>query len=332
MNGADTRVGILIVSHGSPREETNRGFEGMVARVASRLGEAMVLPAFFSIARPNIADQVTLLAGQGVRRIVLMPYFLYSGQHITVDFPAILDDCRRQFPEVALELLPTLENDPSLEDVVVERLTPHAAAGALPNQGAAIEARSFAIIDRQLGDWAITEPGVKAILRRVIHSTADISFARSMRLHSQAVEQGLAALRSGAPVFCDVKMLVAGLTKVRGEVVCLIDRDEVVEKAKAEGCTRAAAEMELMAPRMEGGIVAVGNAPTALWRLLELVRSGSPRPALVVGLPVGFVGAREAKQALLESDLCYITNIGPRGGSPMAAAVVNALAVLAEEE
>jgi precorrin-8X/cobalt-precorrin-8 methylmutase len=89
--------------------------------------------------------------------------------------------------------------------------------------------------------------------------------------------------------------------------------------------------MEFLEPHLEGAIVAIGNAPTALVKLLEIVRRGGPKPALVVGLPVGFVGARESKQALLESDLCYITNVGPRGGSPVAAAALNALAALGKE-
>ncbi len=377
MSDANSPIGILIISHGSPRAEANQGFVGMVGRVASRLGASHigdcglgigdgglggirhppsairhplhVLPAFFSIARPDIPDQVAVLTSQGVRRIVLLPYFLYSGQHVTVDIPAVLAQCRQQFPQTELQLLPTLENDPSLEDVVVERLTTwvigkdeggrmkeesksvHPSSFILhpfPTDGAAIEERSFQIIDQQLADWVSSDPGVRAIVRRVIHTTADISFARTLRIHPQAIERGLAALAGGKPIFCDVKMLQAGMTRAPGEVICLMDRAEVAARARAEGCTRAAAAMDILAPRLEGAIVAIGNAPTALTKLLELTRQGAPRPALVVGLPVGFVGAREAKQELLESDLCYITNVGPRGGSPVAAAVLNALAIL----
>ena len=333
MSDATSATGILIISHGSPRAEANQGFETMVARVASRLPRAEVLPAFFSIVRPDIRDQVLALASRGVRRILLVPYFLYSGQHVTVDIPAILDECRRQCPEVALELLPTLENDPSLEDLLVERLTPAAESSEhLPATGAEIERLSYEIIDRQLGDWGPADAAARRIIRRVVHATADISFARTMRIHPRAVERGLAALAAGKPVLCDVKMLQAGMTKVRGEVLCGLDQPEADALARNRGCTRAAAAMELLAPRMEGAIVAMGNAPTALWKIMELVRGGGPRPALVVGLPVGFVGARESKLALWESDLCSITNTSPRGGSPVAAAAVNALAALSEEE
>jgi precorrin-8X/cobalt-precorrin-8 methylmutase len=333
MTAASQPIGIIVISHGSPRAEANQGFTALVERLAARLEGAQVLPAFFSIARPDIADQVAVLAGRGLSRLLLLPYFLFSGQHVTVDIPVILEDCRRRFPQVALELLPTLENDPALEDVLVERLTPLLGTGqVLPRDGAAIERRSYAMIDRQLGESGPADPGARNILRRVVHATADISFVRTLRIHPQAVPCGQKALAEGKPILCDVHMLQAGVTRVRNEVLCAIDREEVLELARTQGCTRAAAAMQFLAPRLEGAIVAIGNAPTALWKILELARSGGPRPALVVGLPVGFVGARESKLALLESDLCWITNTSPRGGSPVAAAAVNALATMAEEE
>ncbi|MGD0900505.1 MAG: precorrin-8X methylmutase [Thermoguttaceae bacterium] len=324
---------ILIVSHGSPREEANRGFIEMVCRIARRLGQADVLPAFFSIVGPSIEDRVAELSACGVRRIVLMPYFLYAGQHTSHDIPAQLAECRRRFPDVALELLPTLENDPALEDVVAERLLPLVASETpLPDDGEAIQRRSFEIIDRGLAAYGAPDPAVRSILRRIIHATADFSFARSLRVHPAAVRRGREALAAAVAVVCDVTMVRSGLTKAPGEVLCGIDRDEVAAMARARGCTRAAAAMEFFGPRLEGAIVVVGNAPTALWKVLAMAQSGAARPALVIGLPVGFVGARESKAALLESDLVYITNVGPRGGSPVAAAALNALASLPEEE
>ena len=122
-------------------------------------------------------------------------------------------------------------------------------------------------------------------------------------------------------------MLKAGLTHAPVPVICALEEAHACP-AGPQGGTRAAAAMERMADRWEGAIVAVGNAPTALWKVLEIAARGGPRPALVVGLPVGFVGARESKLALLRSDLCHIGNIGVRGGSPAAAAAVNALADL----
>ena len=215
----------------------------------------------------------------------------------------------------------------------MERLTPCIDSSLhLPSDGAAIERRSYEIIDRQLGDWGSADAGARRIVRRVVHATADISFARTLRIHPQAIQRGREALAAGKPILCDVKMLQAGMTKFRGEILCAVDRPEVAALARANGCTRSAAAMELLAPHIAGAIVAIGNAPTALWKIMELARNGGPRPALVVGLPVGFVGAREAKLALWESGLCSITNTNSRGGSSVAAAAVNALATLGEEE
>ncbi len=332
MNVARNTPGVLIISHGSPRAEANEGFTALVARVAARLGLRDCLPAFFSIAKPDIPDQVGALAARGFRRIVLMPYFLYTGQHVTKDIPVVLAECRRRFPEVTLEFLATLENDPCLEDVVVDRLAPLVnPQPELPSDGKAIERRSYEIIEGQLAGLDGISPAAGKILRRIIHATADVSFARSMRLHPGAVDRGRRALAEGKPILCDVRMLQAGITKVAGPTLCGIDHDDVIAAAREKGCTRAAVAMEKFASQMDGAIVAIGNAPTALWKVMEIARGG-PQPALVVGLPVGFVGAREAKLALIESGLCYISNTSPRGGSPVAAAAVNALAMLDEEE
>lgn len=331
MDSANPTVGILIVSHGSQREEANRGFEAMVARVASRLEGAMLLPAFFSLARPAIPEQIGRLAALGARRVLLMPYFLYTGQHVLVDIPAVMDQCRSRFPSLTIELLATLENDPALEDLLVERLLPFTETEPWAQRDAAdIEQQSYRIIQRQLADWKSQDRGADWIVRRVVHATADTSFARTMRIHPEATARGCAALADGKPVVCDVRMLQAGITKVRGEILCAIDRPEVAALAAARGCTRSAAAMEHLASRLEGAIVAVGNAPTALWKVLDMAARGGPRPAVVVGLPIGFVGARQSKLALLESGLCYITNTSVRGGSPAAAAVVNVLALMAE--
>lgn len=325
-------IGVLMVGHGSPRAEANRGFVEVVARVAARLGRE-VLPTFFSLAKPDIEDQVALLAARGVRRIVLMPYFLYTGQHVSKDIPGLLARCRERFPAVQIDVLATLEAEPALVEVVVERLLPYADSRPLPTQGAAIERLSHEIIERQLGpDAGGADPAARAIIRRVIHATADFSFGRSMRIHPRAVAAGRKALGEGKPIVCDVQMLRAGITRAAAEVLCAIGEPRTAELARRQGCTRAAAAMEVLRDRLDGAIVAIGNAPTALWKVMEIAAAGGPRPALVVGLPVGFVGARESKAALIESGLCYIANTSPRGGSAVAAAAVNALALSAKEK
>jgi sirohydrochlorin cobaltochelatase len=122
---SDPSIGILVISHGSPRAEANQGFVDLVGRIAARLKMENVLPAFFSLLRPDIPDQVGELLSRGVRRVLLMPYFLYSGKHITVDIPAIIAQCREKYPQLTIEMLPTLENDPAMENLVVQRLAPY---------------------------------------------------------------------------------------------------------------------------------------------------------------------------------------------------------------
>jgi precorrin-8X/cobalt-precorrin-8 methylmutase len=192
-----------------------------------------------------------------------------------------------------------------------------------------IEKRSFDIIDEKLLQKGYAH-GEYLIVRRIVHATADFEFADLMRLHPDAVEKGVAAIRAGKPVICDARMLQAGLTRLAGRVLCAIDDDDVRQTAKSTGMTRAATAMEKLSPHFDGAIIGIGNAPTALFKVMELIKTQGVKPALIVGIPVGFVGAAESKEALLESGLCYITNVGPRGGSPIVASAVNALTLLAE--
>ena len=208
--------------------------------------------------------------------------------------------------------------------------TIHPLAVGLPTDGREIERRSHQIIDERLAAMDLDQT-VQSIARRVIHATADFSFGESLRVHPLAIQRAVDAIAAHRPIVCDVRMVQAGITKTGCEILCAISDPEVVRRAKAQGCTRSAAAMEFLAEQIDGAIVAVGNAPTALWKILELSAKGVARPAVVVGLPVGFVGAAESKQALTESDLCYVSNVGPRGGSPVAAAAVNALAMAARE-
>ena len=124
MASPSATTGLLIVCHGSPLPVANECFLAMVERIAARLGSGNVLPAFYTLLRPNIQDQVAEFASRSVDRVVVMPYFLFHGQHVGVDIPNVLDQCHEWFPDVVLELMPTLENDPALETLVVERLMP----------------------------------------------------------------------------------------------------------------------------------------------------------------------------------------------------------------
>lgn len=196
-----------------------------------------------------------------------------------------------------------------------------------------IETRSFAIIDAEAGPRGFA-PDAWSVVRRMIHTTADFEYLETVRLHPAAIESGLAALRSGRPIFTDTEMVRAGIRKADAarmgvSVSCRITDATVGRLAQSEGITRSQAAVDAVLPQLNGAIYAVGNAPTALLRLNELIRRGTATPALVIGLPVGFVNAAESKAELLELPVPHITNVGRKGGSNVAASVVNALLILA---
>jgi precorrin-8X/cobalt-precorrin-8 methylmutase len=187
----------------------------------------------------------------------------------------------------------------------------------------AIEAESFRIL-RTLIDTSTLPPLTRSVTERIVHATADPAYASDLVCDEQALAAGCAALAAGAPVVVDVRMVAAGIHRpaLPGPVICLLDDPRTAPAAARDGITRAAAAFRLAAGNVGPGAVwAVGNAPTALFELLRL----DVRPALVIGLPVGFVGAAEAKQALRDSGLPALTNHSPKGGSTLAVAAVNAL-------
>lgn len=192
-----------------------------------------------------------------------------------------------------------------------------------------IEKRSFAIITEELGGRTFPE-GVAEVVKRVIHTSADFDYADNLCFSPDAVEQAKAALEAGATIVTDTNMALAGISKgtlaqLGGRAVCLMADEDVAREAKARGVTRATVSME-HAAKLDGPLIfAIGNAPTALIRLHELIGEGAVSPALVIGVPVGFVNVVESKELFLGGDTPYIIARGRKGGSNVAAAIVNAL-------
>lgn len=199
--------------------------------------------------------------------------------------------------------------------------------------GKKIEKTSHDLIDTYLDKMGsrFSDSGIRTIVRRVIHSTADFSFADNLFISSGAIECGISALQANAQIISDVKMTAAGCTHGKKAIICEISNPEVLKLAERLNITRAAASIVHLGSKLNGSIVVVGNAPTALWKIMELWNSEDGfRPALIIGLPVGFVGAYESKQQLSISGIPCITNLSPRGGSPVAAAAFNALVELSK--
>jgi len=200
---------------------------------------------------------------------------------------------------------------------------------AYEKDAAAIYRRSFAVI-RGEADLARFSPIEERVAVRVIHACGMVEAAADLVFSAGAVESARDALRAGAPIFCDARMVAEGVTRSRlaknNDVICTLSDPSTPELAAKFGTTRTAAAIELWLPRLDGSVVAIGNAPTALFRLLEAISGGAPRPAAIIGMPVGFIGAAESKEALIDSGLPAIVMRGRKGGSAMAAAAVNALA------
>jgi precorrin-8X/cobalt-precorrin-8 methylmutase len=203
------------------------------------------------------------------------------------------------------------------------------------DRGPAIYRDSFATIRRE-ADLSGVPASAERLAVRMIHGSGQVDLAEDLVVDPRLVPAARAALEAGAPMLCDATMVVRGVTRSRlpadNDVVCLLEDPRVPGLAEEWGTTRTAAAVSLWEPRLEGAVVAIGNAPTALFHLLEMLVDGAPRPAAIVGCPVGFIGAAESKQALADLardhgiDIPFVTVRGRRGGSAMTSSALNAIA------
>lgn len=208
----------------------------------------------------------------------------------------------------------------------------------ITDKGQSIEDKSMEIIENEVGhhSYSLYE---WPIVRRVIHATADFDFARTNKIvfHKDAIQNGISALKNGCNIIVDVNGVIGGFNKDNlkqygNKTICNISDPNIVSEAKKLNKTRAQTSMRMASSQMDGGVVVIGNAPTALVEVIQMIREGVTRPALVVGIPVGFVCAVESKEELQRLDTPYITNIGRKGGSPCASAIVNALFKILKEK
>ena len=204
-------------------------------------------------------------------------------------------------------------------------------------KGQSIENESMEIIDREVGSHPYSDMEWP-IVRRIIHATADFDFAGKNKIvfHKDAIKSGTSALKNGCNIITDVNGVIGGLNKQNpkdfgNDIICNISDPGLAERAKQENKTRAQMSMRVAASEMNGGIVAIGNAPTALLEVIKMIREGVTKPALVIGIPVGFVSAAESKEELQTINVPFITNTGRKGGSSCAASIVNALFKLLRE-
>jgi precorrin-8X/cobalt-precorrin-8 methylmutase len=269
-----------------------------------------------------------------------MPFFLFGGKHSAEDIPRFIDSIRAEFPLTDFTITSALGGDRLLAELTVKRIREALPdeflsdqAVPLPAAPSEIEARSMMIIDQPAPAAAMFLQRNLPI-KRVVHAAGDVNIADLIRFRENAIPASISAIQRGRPIMTDVKMAAAGINRKKApgfgcKIQCAIEEPGAASLAEKEKITLAAASFRLLQEQLNDSIVVIGNAPTALFALLEAVDSGSTRPAVIIGMPVGFVGAGESKAELLKRDIPSITLIGNRGGSGLAAAAANALLNLA---
>jgi len=380
---------IILIGHGSPKKDANN--VEIVGRLLHQVihpncSKGCVKAAYLQFAEPEIADTIKKCVEEGAKKIIIHPYFLSSGMHVTKDIPEIIKEAERQYPDREFIYTEPLGIHEKLVQVVVERI--HAANGGdcprftdgakrsrrigtvpvcrrrhlLPDE---IEKKSFEIIAEET-DLSGFPPEQVPIIKRVIHATADFEFKNTLMFHPDAIAAGINAIKSGKDILTDVEMVKAGINKKLlkkwgGEVICRIqdagcmtqEKEGTVPNLRTQqsgvvelGLSPATkAEMGIESALKENnniGIIAIGNAPTALLKVIEIFTPPTPplnkgglggwvphSPILVIGVPVGFVKAFESKALLSAQKFPFITNLSRKGGSPVAAAIVNALLKMA---
>ncbi len=327
---------ILLLGHGSPKKDANK-LDHMAVMLHTMLHagctEDCVKVAYLQFAEPGIMDTIRDSVSRGAKKIVLHPFFLSAGLHVTKDIPEMIEEARGLYPEVTFIYTEPLGIHEKLAHIVMERIS--AAEQLAP---ADIEKRSFAILSAE-ADLSGIPADRLPIVQRVIHATADFDFKDTLMFHPDAVAAGLAAIKAGKDILTDVEMVRTGINKKLlsewgGKVVCELQESGV--RSQESGVkTRAEKGIEKALQENNNiGIIAIGNAPTALLKVIELFSSpafASRQLPLVVGVPVGFVKAVESKALLASQQFPFITAAGRKGGTPVAVAIVNALLKMAVE-
>lgn len=323
------KKGFLIVAHGSRKGDANQQVTELVNGLSDYYQSNMFETAFMELASPSLEDGIKALMNKKMDQLIAYPFFLFKGMHFTKDIPDIIQNILNKYsPKMTFKMLDPIGLHPKIFDLVQEELYDEVTdqfevKKVAPSK---IEEKSMELIEKNLNVHKIS-PEEKPIIKRVIHTTGDFDFLTNMIFKNGAVAAGLKAVREKKIIYTDVTMVMAGINKKLGhEVKCILNEPDVIKLAKNEGITRAAAGLKSLSQKLDGNIVVIGNAPTALIALTNMVKEKKIKPALIVGIPVGFVNAKESKSYLsILKDIPLITNRGQKGGSTVAVAIVNAL-------
>lgn len=331
---------IVMIGHGSPRQTANR-LDSMAAILHARLHpgcrDDCVRTAYLQFGAPGIDKAIDDCVSQGAKKVILHPFFLSEGQHVTKDIPDMIQDARLRHPSVKFVYTEPLGIHEKLAQIAIERIMD--AESLSPDD---IERRSFEILSSETDLSGVPKEHLP-IVQRVIHATADFEFKNTLIFHRDAVSVGLSAIKAGMDILTDVEMVRAGINKNLlaqwgGRVVCEIGERTGVNSQATGGQAKTRAEQGIEKALLENnniGIIAIGNAPTALLKTIDLLNNSDFRTRsselLVIGVPVGFVKAVESKALLSAQGFPFITALGRKGGSPVAVAIVNALLKMAKD-
>lgn len=335
--------GVIILAHGSRGELGAQAVIDALERIASGLklllsADVEIVGGAMQFNHPDLEEAAELLITKGVKKIVVAPYFLFPGRHVMEDIPELIERLSAAHPGVKFFLADNLGLDESFVDLMARRITQVCPDLALklpayslrPDE---IEPLSMEIIDRLLPPLPGLSEGERAVVKRIVHTCGDVQIARLVRFSPTAISSAVTAIDSGGQIFTDVRMVASGISRTFLDicgcsVACALD---IAGAERARTVTRTAQAIYDLGEKIDNAIIAIGNAPTALFALLDMIDRRRAKPALVVGMPVGFVRAAESKAELLSRDVPFVTIEGTRGGSTLAAATVNALILIARD-
>ena len=346
-------VGLILIGHGSKLPHNRENLEKLADILRKRSTFKIVEIAFMIRNTPTITEAIDTLAKKNIRKIVLVPAFLAPGVHTTQEIPELIG-VKEKEPMLKARGIELVYGEPLGSDERIAEILEEKALKALGQEikkdAEVIDAYSIAasskiintsmkLIREAIGSELAKAPKDQVpIIERVVHTTADPEFAKLLAISDDAVKAGVAAIKAGAKIVTDVKMVKAGINEARlkkfgGKVYTYMNDERAVKLANAESLTRAAAAMRLaIKDGLDGGIVLIGNAPTAAFELAEQVKKGLVKPALIVAVPVGYVGAAESKEVVAKLPIPFIITKGRKGGSTIAVAVFNALLSMAEDK
>ncbi len=342
---SDVKTSVIMIARGNGKGSEDNGLHRIIKLLKVMNKWPSVEAVFLDSSRAGFDNVVTKVVGEGSTRIVIFPLFLFSDNLEDKNIHCEIDKERGKHPDVDFFYAGNLGTDERIAQIATDKI--NAVLRGQDNKSDtpyisnpdAIADESFNTIDKLLEIIGVEDiPEINLpVIKRIIHTTGDPEYGRNFVFSEGAVKAGIDALLNGKCIVTDVNMVKVGINKrltgkFGNSVECKIAESAIAAKATETGLTRAITAINESVPEIEGGIVAIGNAPSALFHVIDLIKRGEVNPALIVGVPVGFVGAAESKDDLMKlNGVPYITNIGRKGGSPIAVTIVNAILTMANE-